>query len=271
MRVVNGCDDIMPDPSPPAQITLNNYVEWLAAINAARSPFADKVFAWYGEQGNSQLPSQVDRDPDRLHVAVDRAIRDTDALEDEGEIEKGTTVGFDVYGLVDVPIDKALETTLFYCGKPIGQAQGETFPFDTVFGKSHCSIEEKWGRGNYLFKSEQTNGGVVQDLHDDYTIVVRGTATDGYAVFGSFWRPTVPPDDTTTTSHLSLVLLKTRPDGKTELRHCLRRTGQSYAFFGPRGRPLFGFNAGRIRTAEKAFTGSMVELHTTGTIRQKRP
>jgi hypothetical protein len=204
-------------------------------------------FGWYDEQLHDPLPNEVNQDPDKLFVNVQRAIADTDALEGAGDVEQGTTVGFDAYGIVNVPIDKGLETALFYCGKPVGEREGDTYPLDTVFTSSRCTIREKWGAGNYLFSSSQSGEGVIKDLHDDYTVLVRGSAADGYAAFSSFFGPTAG-FETATDSHISILLLKASADGgATELRHSLRRTGQSYAFLGiDFGRKNFGFNVSRI-------------------------
>jgi hypothetical protein len=111
-----------------------------------------------------------------------------------------------------------------------------------------------------------TGGGVIQDLDDQYTVLVRGSSTDGYALFCSELGPT-PGQETTTTSHFNIIMLDTLPGNRTALRHSLRRTGQLYATFGmPWGRDNFGFNAARMQQAEVGLIGAIRELNTKGMI-----
>ena len=140
------------DPSPPAQITRGTYSSWLRASGSIISPFLDHVFDWYEQQLNSPLPSQVYSDPDKMHVNVDQALQQTIAMEANGDIEEGNTIGFDAYSIIDVPISVALETKLFNWGKPVGQRFGDTYPFDTVFSQVHNQFFERWGLGNYYSK-----------------------------------------------------------------------------------------------------------------------
>jgi len=228
------------------------------------------VFAWYDEQRLCPLPPEVSDDRDRLVVDVRQALEETIELERAGRIESGNTFGFEAYGLVAVPVSVALETALFYCGKPVGKPRGETHPFDSVFSRCHCSIEDRWGEGNYFSHSSQTRGGFfVSDLHDDHTVLVRGSAAHGYTVFSSFFGPT-PGQSTASRAQLSVVMLNASPDGGTELRHAVPRNGQTYGF-GEFGRNEYGFNARRIREAEQLVIGSMVELKNTGKIKENKP
>lgn len=155
--------------NPPAQITRASYTGWLRAINSNVSPFTDHVFDWYEAQLTHPIPSQVSQDPDKIYVNVDKALQETIALEQSGDVEEGTTIGFDAYSIIPVPINVALETKLFNWGKPIGARAGDTYPFDSVFSTVHNTITEKWGQGNYWSVTDQTGGGIVQDLHDQYT------------------------------------------------------------------------------------------------------
>src|SRR5262245_56365948 len=215
---------------PPVEITAASYRAWLAEIGSTISAFFDPVFAWYEEQRTSPLPPEVGDDRDRLVIDVRQALDETMELERAGRIDSGNTFGFEAYGLVAVPASVALETALFYSGKPVGKPRGETYPFDSVFSHCHCSIEDRWGEGNFFSHSAQTRGGFfVSDLHDDHTVLVRGSATDGYTIFSSFFGPT-PGQRTASRAQLSVVMLKTSPDGGTELRHALRRNGQTYGF-----------------------------------------
>ncbi|MGZ3652966.1 MAG: hypothetical protein ACXVB9_01595 [Bdellovibrionota bacterium] len=255
--------------NPPDQITRAGYLGWLRAINSAVSPYADYLFDWYELQLKSALPSQVKTDPDKLYVNVDHALADTITTEQSGDVEEGTTIGFEAYGLVDVPIETALETKLFNWGKPIGQKTGDTYPYDTVFSSIHNVLTDKWGTGNYFSSTTQTGGGIVQDLHDDYTVLVRGNKTDGYTLFISFFGPNA---DSATVGHFSIVMLKPTSDGKTEFRQFVMQNGQSYKVFGLEfGRKNFGFNVSRDRQGEKQLVTTMLELKNTGTIKENRP
>jgi hypothetical protein len=256
-------------PNPPAQVTRASYLTWLNAIHSNVSAFHNVMFSWYEEQLRSNLPSQVNADPDKLYVAVDRALRETIELEDSGEIETGNTIGFEAYGILNVPIEIALETKLFNWGKPVGQREGDTYSFDTVFSSRHDWISEKWGAGNYYSGTEQTGGGLVQSLRDDFTLLVRGNATDGYVLFAEFFAPN---GETATQAHTSIVMLKPLPNGKTEFRQNARQNGQSYKMFGLEyGRRNFGFNVTRIRQGEKALADTMLELKNTGKIKENKP
>ena len=256
--------------SPPAEISAAAYRAWLTDIGSNISAFFDPVLAWYGEQRGSPLPPEVSDDRDRLVIDVRQALDETIELERAGRIDSGNTFGFEAYGLVDVPMSVALETALFYNGKPVGQPRGETYPFDSVFSRCHCSIEDRWGDGNFFSHTSQTRGGFfVSDLHDDHTVLVRGTVSDGYTIFSSFYGPT-PGQSTASRAQLSLVMLNASPDGGTELRHALRRNGQIYGL-GEFGRNEFGFNTRRIREVEQLVIRSMVELENTGKIKENKP
>src|SRR5437879_1474399 len=95
--------------NPPVLITRENYRAWLTAISSQTSAFFDHVFDWYEQQLRSDLPTKVQNDPDKLYVDVKPALAETIALEKTYDIEKFTTVGFDTYGLLDIPISVALE------------------------------------------------------------------------------------------------------------------------------------------------------------------
>jgi hypothetical protein len=209
--------------NPPDPIASETYRAWLTSINSEPSPYFDLMFEWYAAQVGGFWPqAQVDHDPDKLFVDVSQAIAQTDSLENSGDIDQGTTVGFDAYSLVDVPVDKALETALFYFGKPLGQREGATDPVDSVFSSSHCKIQVKWGPGNYLYTLVDTGGGVVDSLLDDYSVLVRGNAASGYARFCSFLGPTAGPTiatSTATTSHINILMLTPQAGNKTALRH----------------------------------------------------
>src|SRR5262249_34102468 len=192
---------------PPAEITAAAYRAWLTAIGSSISAFFDPVFAWYDEQRGCPLPPEVGDDRDHLVIDVRQALDETIELERARRIESGNTFGFEAYGLVAVAELIALQATLCHNGKLVGKRRGETYPFDSLFSRCHCSIEDRWGEGNYVSRSSQTRGGFfVSDLHDDHTILVRGSATDGFTVFSSFFAPT-PGQRTATRAQLSVVML----------------------------------------------------------------
>jgi hypothetical protein len=170
--------------SPPVQITRANYDPWLkAAVGSTYVPsgFYDIMFDWYEAQLKDPVPPGVNADPEKLYVVTDIALQQTIQLENGGEIERGNTIGFDVYGIVKVP---------------------------------------------------------TPGLH---------TASD---------------------NHFSMTMMKSAPNGETEFRQSLRRSGQSYEMLGLEfARKSYAFNASRVRTAEKGFIASAVELRDTGHIK----
>ena len=254
-------------PDPPEEVTPASYRGWLTAIGSKRSKFFDQMFAWHAEQRDSPLPRKVNNDPLRLYIDVRRAINETLDLEESGEIKRGNTMGFEAYALVDVPLAVALETALYYYGKPVGQPSGRTYPRDPVYGHSQWSLQDKWGEGNYFSRGVQTRGGfMVQDLYDDHTVLVRGNNDEGYAIFFNFFGAT-PGRESATKAQMAIVTLKRSANGATELRHAGRRNGQTYGM-GEFGRSEFGFNVNRIRTLERLVTRSMVELNNTGRIKE---
>ena len=100
------------------------------------------------------------------------------------------------------------------------------------------------------------------------TVLLRGNATDGYVLFASYYGP-VQPDQTATVSEISISMLKSLSENVIECRQCVRRNGQSYKFL-PFGRQQFGFNVARFRKEEIAVRDSMIELKTTGKIKENR-
>lgn len=255
--------------NPPAAVTRASYASWLGAINSAESAFHDHLFNWQDEQLRTALPAPVNSDPDKLHVAVERPMRETIALEASGDIEEGNTIGFEAYAIIPAPIGTVLEAKLFTWGKPVGRAEGETWPFDSVFSRKHDTIRAKWGAGNYYSTSDTSGGGIVKNLHDDYTLLVRGSDAEGYTLYAGFFAAR---ESSPTTSHISIVMLKPLPGGRTEFRQSVRQQGQSYKIFGiDYGRRNFGFNAAKVREGQKQFFASVNELKTTGKIRENKP
>jgi len=254
---------------PPTAVTRAAYVSWLASIDSAASAFTDKIFAWEDEQLRNPIPSQVNADPDKIYIAVARPMAETIALEQAGEIEEGNTIGFEAYAIINAPIATVLEVKLFTWGKPVGKVSGDTYPFDSVFSQKHDQLRVKWGTGNYFLSSDTSGGGIVKNLHDDYTLLVRGSESGGYTLYAGFFGPR---ENTPTTSHMSIVMLRPLTGGKTEFRQSVRQQGQSYKIFGiDYGRRNFGFNAARVRQGQKQFYDMAYELKNTGKIKENRP
>lgn len=255
--------------APPATVTRASHETWLRAIDSPVSAFHDKIYDWQEEQLRSPLPAPVNSDPDKLHVAVERPMRETIELEQSGDIEEGNTIGFEAYAIIPAPVATVLEAKLFTWGKPVGRAEGETWPFDSVFSRKHDTLKAKWGAGNYYCTSDTSGGGIVKNLHDDYTLLVRGSDAAGYTLTAAFFAAR---ESSPTSSHLSIVTLKPLSGGRTEFRQTVRQQGQSYKIFGiDYGRRNFGFNAARVREGQKQFFATVNELKTTGKIRENKP
>jgi hypothetical protein len=253
----------------PAVLERESYRSWLQEIGSVESIYLDSVFAWYEEQKNSPLPPSVEQDPDQLVVSVEKPLQDTIEAEANGDIEKGVTYGLETYGVVNAPIQVVLETILFRWGKPIGASAGVTYPFDMVFGFRQETLAPHWGPTAYRTETLMKSGGVAKDQSDVSSLVLRGDATNGYDLVGSFYGA---KGKTASTSSISIIWLRPTGEGKTEYRVSGRYTGQSYALFGIEfGRRNYGFNLAKIRQGQKDFYAMVEELKTTGKIRERRP
>jgi hypothetical protein len=238
-------------PNPPEQITSDTYKNWLGSINSKVSAFLPYAFNWYQAQSASPLPSQVLADPKKLYITVEQAIKETVTMENSGDIEEGVAMGYDAYRIVQYPISAALDTLLFFCGKPVGQSEGETHPHSSIFGACHCSLKEQWGPRNDTYSASLTNGGIISDWNDNYTALIRGSDAAGYSIFSSFFGP-MAGLDTATKNQISIMTLRAQSATATEFRQYLRREGQSYKVFGlDFGRKNFGFKVSRFRQAEE--------------------
>lgn len=255
-------------PTPPTEISRATYPAWLTAIRAPSTPYFDYIFNWYEAQLKSALPNQVKTDPDHLFVTVDAPLAAAVKVEGDGDAEEGTTYGLETYGIVDAPLATVLEATLYRWGKPVGQPSGVTHPNDTVFGYRQETLTQEWGPTSYKTYTLKHNGGVANDMDDKFSLLLRGDAQHGYVLIGSYIEPN---GSTTTTSSITIILLKSTPDGKTDYRVAGMQTGQSYSFFGlDSGRKNFGFNVSRIRDGQKDFLGQVKSLRDTGRIPEKR-
>jgi hypothetical protein len=254
-------------PTPPSQIDRATYSQWLTAIGAPVTPYYNYMFSWYEAQAGKPLPAEVMSDPDKLFVTIDAPLAEAIRVEETGDAEEGTTYGLETYGVIDAPIATVLEATLFRWGKPVGQQYGVTHPNDTVFGFREEKLTQEWGTTSYKTYTLKHNGGVANNMDDTFSLLVRGDAQKGYTLAGSFLGPN---GDTTTSSFITIIVLKPTADGKTDYRISGMQTGQNYSFFGVEmGRRNFGFNVSRIRAGQKDFYSQVKALRDTGKIPEK--
>ena len=254
-------------PVPPVDIEKTGYAQWLSQIGAPTTTYLDYAFGWYADQLTKPLPPQASTDPDKLFVTVDKPLAEAIRVESAGDVEEGSTYGLETYAIVDAPVATVLEAILFRWGKPVGHASGVTHPNDTVFGYRQETLTLEWGPDSFKTYTIKKHGGVASDLDDTFSLLLRGNATDGYLLAGSFIAPN---GDTTTTSFITIIMIKPTPDGKTDYRVAGMQTGQNYSFFGlDGGRRNFGFNVGRIRDGQKDFLNQVKTLRDTGKIPER--
>ena len=254
-------------PPAPNIVDQQSFTDWLGRVGAVVSPFSDPVFSWYSAQLKQGLPREVTGDPEQTFVSVDVPLRETIELEERGDIDRGTTIGMEIYSLVDAPISIAFDALMFRWGKPLGVREGTTYPEDYIFGKRSEKIEELFGPLSYKCTSARSKGGIAKDLNDFSILLVRGSNETGWTFYGNFWGPN---GQTTTTSSITLVYLKPVPGGKTEFRLTSRHIGQSYLSFGIEfGRKNFGFNRERIRQGQREYLRAVHELKTTGKVPER--
>jgi hypothetical protein len=121
---------------------------------------------------------------------------------------------------------------------------------------------------SYRAETLKRNGGIANDQNDSFSLLVRGDAQSGYTLIGSFIAPI---GSTSTTSYVTIIMIKPMADGKTDYRVAGMLTGQNYSFFGvENGRRNFGFNTGRIRDGQKDFYLQVKALKETGRIPEKK-
>jgi hypothetical protein len=254
-------------PTPPTEVSRATYPGWLSAIRAPSTPYFDYIFSWYETQLTAAIPNQAKTDPDHLFVTVEKPLAAAVKVEAAGDAEEGTTYGLETYGIVDAPLATVLEATLYRWGKPVGKPSGVTHPNDTVFGYRQETLTQEWGPTSYKTFTLKHNGGVANDMDDTFSLLLRGDAQHGYVLIGSYIEPN---GSTTTTSSITIILLRATADGKTDYRVAGMQTGQSYSFFGlDSGRKNFGFNVSRIRDGQKDFLSQVKSLRDTGKIPEK--
>jgi hypothetical protein len=252
---------------PPAEVERTNYTNWLTAIKSNVSPFVDAGFDWWYEERGRELPTEVYADPDSTFVTVDRGLKETIDLEDVGEIPKAVTYGNEVYSRINADVSIVRDAVLFRWGKPIGKSDGATYPVDAIYGQRRETIQERWGINSYWSMELKARGGLAKDIHDNFTLLVRGNDLAGYDIVGSFHSPF---GDTTTTSSLMMIQIRPLAGGFTAYKALTRHLGQYYGFLGvDYGRRNFAFNPTRVRDSQQEFLRSVDELKRTGTIRER--
>lgn len=256
-------------PTPPEGIDRASHAAWVQAIGASVSAYDSFMFAWYQEQLTRPLPSQVNADPDKLFVTVERPLAQAVEKESNGEVDEGTSYGLETFGLINAPLPIVLETILFRWGKPVGVNEGVTYPYDTVYGYRQERLSPQWGPTSYYTVTTKRNGGIAKDMNDAFSFLVRGNDKAGYVLVGDFIEPTGP---TATTSSISMIIIRPTSDGRTDYRVVGMQTGQSYSFVGiEQGRKNFGFNARKIRDGQKDFLSQVYSLRDTGKIPERKP
>jgi len=260
-------------PTPPATLEKASHNAWLTQIGASSlSPYADFTFSWYEAQKTRALPPQVAADPEKLFVSVTAPLAEAVKMEKSGEVSPGTSYGLETYAIIDAPVATVMETILFRWGKPVGATGGITFPYDTVFGFREERATPEWGATAYKTFTFKRNGGIAQDMNDVFAMVVRGDATQGYTLVGSLLEPYGNGTTTTSTTYITVIVIRPTADGKTDYRVGGMLTGQDYSFFGvENGRKNFGFNSTKIREGQKEFIKQVKALKDTGKIPERRP
>ncbi|MCO5141708.1 MAG: hypothetical protein M9962_01305 [Oligoflexia bacterium] len=254
----------------PAQIEREGVLSWYESIDSNVSPYYDYVFDWLEEQRETdQLPNEVYQDPEKIFVRVDRVLAVTIELEDVGEVERAITYGLETFMEIDAPVETVLETMLFRWGKPVGAAEGKTFPYDFVYGFRREALTREFGENTYKTFTIKTNGGIAKDQNDSFTLMVRSDEKGGYELLGSFFAPM---ERTSTSSFFTLMKMQPMGPNKTAFRVTGMHTGQSYGFLGIEyGRKNFGFNLLKIREGQKEFLGQVYHLRDKGWIPERRP
>lgn len=257
----------------PAELNVVTYTEWVSPLLEefdSYSAFTEKVFEWYEEQKNLGLPEEVSADPEKIYVNVERPLAQTIEMEASGDIEEGNTVGAEVYAELDGDVDQALEAMFHNWGKPVGMAEGKTHPEPSPFSRrvEYLAPLPHLGEGVFANLTLRRDGGIVKDLSDRYYFIVRGNRTDGYVVIMQYRRPALK---TFSKQCIAIAMIQPLPNGKTAYRISTRYQGQSYKILGniSIGRKQIGFNREKVRAIAEEYNRRVVELRTTGKIRDK--
>jgi hypothetical protein len=259
----------------PVELELASYESWVRSILPSQdtfSAFTPYVFEWYEEESQRlTLPAEVEQDPDHIYVRTDRAIVQTDELEGSGEIEEGNTVGAEVYAEYDCTVEQALEAMLYVWGKPVGQAEGATYPPASPYGRriEYFAPLPEMGEGAMANMTMRKDGGIIKDIFDRYVVLVRGDNEKGFTVVMQYVKPALA---THTKQVFAIALLTPLPNGKVAYRISTRYQGQSYKVLGniSIGRSQIGFNKAKIKNVAYEYGLRIKELRETGTIKDRK-
>ena len=253
----------------PATLNLAEYTAWAAPIlgpNDSVSAFTEKAFAWLEEERSRGLPQQVNTDREKIYADTQGPRRETEEMEDAGEIAENVTVGANVYAEMDGSVEQVLEAMLFRWGKPVGASEGSTKPNPKPFSvrTEHFAPNPEWGSNAFVNQSIRQKGGVVNDMNDRYLMLLRGNASDGYEVLMQFVKRGGESD---TTQSLGVAIIRPLGNGKTAYKIFTRYMGQNYGFLGGMiGKGQFGFNQGNVRGVQLDFMRQLKELKEKGKI-----
>lgn len=260
----------------PAPDSFDSYLSWAEPIlhgtkGDYTSAFTENVFSWYAEEKDRGLPHESYVDKDGVYVNVERPLRETIELEESGEIEEGTTVGAEVYAVMEGSVDQALEAMLYRWGKPVGKTEGWTYPPGGVFSRriEYFSPNADWGTGAFASLSLRRDGGIVKDLADRYLVLVRGDANHGYDILMQFIGE---GGRTPTTKVFAMAMIRPLEKGKVSYKISTRFQGQSYKILGnvSIGRRNIGFNVEKVRAIQLEYMSQLKELRESGKISEKK-
>jgi hypothetical protein len=258
----------------PERLELESYSNWINPLLEdfeSYSAFTPKVFEWYEEQLRTALPEEVYKDPGKIYVNVERPLRQTIEMEENGDIEEGNTVGAEVYAEMDGNVEQALEAMLYVWGKPVGASAGKTHPAPSPFSRrvEYFAPLPQFGEGVFANLTLRRDGGIIKDLSDRYFFLVRGNKETGFTVLMQYRRPALK---TYSKQCIAIAMLQPLPNGKTAYRISTRYQGQSYKILGNIGigRSQIGFNREKVRAVAEEYNKRIVELKTTGTIKDKK-
>jgi hypothetical protein len=258
----------------PALLDVQSYTDWVTPLldnHNSYSAFTEKVFAWYEEQKRLPLPREVDEDPGKIYVNVERPLAQTIEMEGAGEIEEGNTVGAEVYAELDGTVEQALEAMMHNWGKPVGAVEGKSHPEPSPFSRrvEYLSPLPNLGAGVYANLTLRRDGGIVKDLSDRYYFIVRGNKEEGFTVIMQYRKPALK---TFSKQCIAIAMMQPLPNGKTAYRISTRYQGQSYKILGniSIGRKQIGFNREKVRAIAEEFNQRVIELRTTGKIQDRK-
>jgi hypothetical protein len=172
-----------------------------------------------------------------------------------------------VYAEYDCTVEQALEAMLYVWGKPVGAAEGFTYPPASPYGRriEYFAPLPEMGPGAYANMTMRKDGGIIKNIFDRYVLLVRGDKEHGFTVVMQYVKPALK---TQTQQVFAIALLTPLANGKTAYRISTRYQGQSYKVLGniSIGRAQIGFNKAKIKNVALEYGKRIRELKETGTI-----